>query len=585
MSYLVLALKYRPQNFDEIMGQEHITSLIKKSIEINRTAHAYLFSGPRGVGKTSCARILAKSINCQEGPTVTPCGGCSSCKEIANGTSFDVLEIDGASNRGIDEIRALRENVKFAPNYGRNKIYIVDEVHMLTTEAFNALLKTLEEPPEHVKFIFATTEPNKVPPTIISRCQRFDFKRISIKVLVEGLNQISEKEKYEINQDALYTIAKSAKGSLRDALSILDQLSVITDKSMEAVDVFTMLGLVETQYLFSLADALSKKDCISALEIIDNIIDKGKDAKQLMKDLIEHFRNLMVIKLGGKALGKLVDYPVALKKMLLEQCDGFSLKEIINTIDILIESQDTARITESVRMPMEVAFAKLTYTGEKLNSRGKVAAEVQTEPKISTNEPSAQKGSSVCISTNENDHKNMSAGVKLDSSPEQKKEQKLDRMQGKENYENPKVRDMSSDKTEGESRTLEAGGSAENRVGATTNGLLDLAKINGLWDTLTHKVSKKKMSVATYLQSAVPVEFKGSTLIIGFPKKCSFQKEALEMQTNIKLVEDVFYEELNVPIRVNYKLVDDFIPQEESGEVKETLDTFGGEVISRWHSE
>ncbi len=183
MSYLVLARKYRPQNFEELVGQDHITDLLRKSIESGRIAHAFLFCGPRGIGKTSCARILAKSLNCQNGPTLKPCGVCPACLEIANGNSFDVIEIDGASNRGIDEIRTLRENVKFAPSYGRYKIYIVDEVHMLTTEAFNALLKTLEEPPEHVKFIFATTEANKVPATILSRCQRFDFKRISLEII------------------------------------------------------------------------------------------------------------------------------------------------------------------------------------------------------------------------------------------------------------------------------------------------------------------------------------------------------------------------------------------------------------------
>src|SRR3989338_4165690 len=197
MSYLVLARKHRPGVFDEVIGQEHITELIKNAITAKRIAHAYLFCGPRGIGKTSCARILAKCLNCEKGPTLKPCGECAACKEIAKGTSFDVLEIDGASNRGIDEIRALRENVKFAPGYGRYKIYIVDEVHMLTTEAFNALLKTLEEPPEHVKFIFATTDINKVPETIISRCQRFDFKRVSIALTVQALEQIAQKEKID----------------------------------------------------------------------------------------------------------------------------------------------------------------------------------------------------------------------------------------------------------------------------------------------------------------------------------------------------------------------------------------------------
>ena len=210
MSYIVLARKHRPQNFDEVIGQEHITDLLKSAISSGRIGHAFLFCGPRGIGKTSCARILAKALNCQKGPSGKPCDACDSCLQIIKGNSFDVLEIDGASNRGIEEIRSLRENVKFAPSYGKYKIYIIDEVHMLTAEAFNALLKTLEEPPEHVKFIFATTSPNKVPSTIISRCQRFDFKRITLKIIAAMLTDIATKEKIQVDADALFAIAKAA---------------------------------------------------------------------------------------------------------------------------------------------------------------------------------------------------------------------------------------------------------------------------------------------------------------------------------------------------------------------------------------
>ena len=283
MSYLVLARKHRPTKFDEVVGQEHITELLKKAITSERLAHAFLFCGPRGIGKTSCARILAKSLNCKEGPTLKPCGVCPACKEIAAANSFDVLEIDGASNRGIDEMRTLRENAKFAPSYGKYKIYIIDEVHMLTTEAFNALLKTLEEPPEHVKFIFATTDPNKVPATIISRCQRYDFKRISLKGTVEALQDICKKEKFVVESDALYAIAKASQGSFRDALSILDQVSALSDRSIVSGDVCSMLGIVEVDRLFELTDALAAKDCLEVLKVFDSIIDSGKDIKQLAR--------------------------------------------------------------------------------------------------------------------------------------------------------------------------------------------------------------------------------------------------------------------------------------------------------------
>ena len=259
MSYIVLARKYRPQKFDELIGQEHITHLLKEAVSTKRLGSAYLFSGPRGVGKTSCARILAKSLNCKNGPTLSPCGTCPACIEIAEGRSFDVIEIDGASNRGIDEIRTLRENVKFAPSYGHFKIYIVDEVHMLTTEAFNALLKTLEEPPEHVKFIFATTAPSKVPATIISRCQRFDFRRIAIELTKKPLGTVCAKEKIKADDDALFAISKAASGSLRDALSILDQLGAMKERDIKMSDVTSMLGLVELELIFKLVDALADK--------------------------------------------------------------------------------------------------------------------------------------------------------------------------------------------------------------------------------------------------------------------------------------------------------------------------------------
>ncbi len=363
MSYLVLARKYRPQTFEELVGQNHITDILRKAIESGRIAHAFLFCGPRGIGKTSCARILAKSLNCKNGPTLKPCGTCPACLEITNSNSFDVIEIDGASNRGIDEIRTLRENVKFVPSYGRYKIYIVDEVHMLTTEAFNALLKTLEEPPEHVKFIFATTEVNKVPATILSRCQRFDFKRIPMEMTMANLKSICVKENLKADQEALFAIAKASQGSMRDALGILDQLSALTDKGIEAADVFSMLGMVEIDLLFELTDALIARSCLNALNTFNKIIEHGKDIKQLGKDLTEHFRHLMIVKVGQASLNALIDYPVAVKQRLQAQAEKITIAGILKAIDLFIEAQETAKVMETLRMPLEVAFAKLTYGG------------------------------------------------------------------------------------------------------------------------------------------------------------------------------------------------------------------------------
>lgn len=543
MSYLVLARKYRPQSFEEVIGQDHITGLIGKAIESNRIPHAYLFCGPRGIGKTSCARILAKSLNCAQGPTLKPCGECPACREIAAGTSFDVLEIDGASNRGIDEIRTLRENVKFAPSYGRYKIYIVDEVHMLTTEAFNALLKTLEEPPAHVKFILATTAPHKVPATIISRCQRFDFKRISVKTTVEAMEGIIKKEKLKADPDALYAIAKASDGSLRDALSILDQLSSLSEEGIKVDDVSAMLGVVETQFLFDVTDALSRKDCTAALELLERILDDGKDIKQLVKDLIEHFRNLMIVKVGGKTLGKMIDHPIAIKEMYLIQCRQFALQEILRAIDTLIEAQETARVTEFACMPLEVAFAKLTYLAEPVGSvvaessppcRGGFAPEIPSEFQGALKNEKGQ----------------------IDLTPE-----------------DPADREIS-----------EALDNA--RVSApAVEGALDLEQIKRCWDTLTHAVSREKMSVATYLQEGTPIGYKAGKVDVGFPKKCVFQKEALEDANNRRIVEKIFAEKLGVAVAVHYAILDDCGTNDEEEIVKNALQTFKGKVVSRWHNE
>jgi DNA polymerase-3 subunit gamma/tau len=597
MSYLVLARKYRPQIFADVIGQAHITDLLAKAILSGRIAHAYLFCGPRGIGKTSCARILAKSLNCEKGPTLQPCGQCTACCEIAKGSGFDVLEIDGASNRGIDEIRALRENVKFAPGYGRYKIYIVDEVHMLTAEAFNALLKTLEEPPAHVKFILATTAPHKVPATIISRCQRFDFKRISVEIIVNAMAAISRSENWEVEPDALYAIAKAADGSLRDALSILDQLGALSGEGVKAGDVFAMLGLVETDLLFELTEALGSKDCSNALEVLAKIMDKGKDVRQLNKDMIEHFRNLMVIKVGGKALGRLVDYPVAIKEMYLAQCQRFSLKEILEAIDILIDAQETARITETNRTPLEVAFAKITYRLEFLGGRTSSAlgghadtkvtlsAEQGSLPTVSmpTEEPRQAAGSSsAAILKNNKGEVVISSDDVAEAMPEVSGADVLGGTQTLANSPLPHL--CNKEGARGSSLSAETVRIKEHGDPVRVDAL-DIEKIKRCWDTLTHAVSREKMSVATYLQEGSPIVFKDSKLVVGFPKKCAFQREALEDKGNIQIVERIFSEKLGVAVIVRYEIVDAYEPQEEETLVKKTLETFQGKVVSRWHNE
>lgn len=367
MTYTLFALKWRPQNFNEIIGQAHIVAILKNAIQKNRLAHAYLFTGPKGVGKTSTARILAKALNCKNGPTINPCLKCAACIEINESRNFDVIEIDGASNRGIDEVRTLRENVKFAPTQGKFKIYIIDEVHMLTTEAFNALLKTLEEPPEFVKFIFATTQPHKVIPTVLSRCQRLDFRRISLMEIITQIERIAKEEKINVDKEVLFAIAKSSDGSLRDAESILDQLASFSKDKVSLKDVITVLGLVEQEALFAITDKIIQKDAKSALGLLNNLIDDGKDVGVFLTNFIEHFRNLMIAKVT-RGDSKLIDMPREVCEMLLRQSEAFSLEEIFSVFNTLVATQEMSKRLDSLRIPLEINLVKLVHDKKSSNS-------------------------------------------------------------------------------------------------------------------------------------------------------------------------------------------------------------------------
>jgi DNA polymerase-3 subunit gamma/tau len=331
MSYVVLARKWRPQTFDDVVGQEHITTTLKNAIESDRLAHAYLFVGPRGIGKTSTARILAKALACEKGPGPEPCNACTTCAEITAGNNMDVIEIDAASSSRVEDVRELRDNVRFAPVRSRFKMYIIDEVHMLSPAAFNALLKTLEEPPSHTKFVLATTEIQKVPATIISRCQRFDFRRISGSDILDRLKRICADEKIEFEEDALFAVSKSVEGSLRDAESILDQLITFCDSKITYKDVESVLGLVDWRVFHDLCSALRDGKVARELEIVDDIASAGKDLGQFTRDLVSYFRHLLVCRVTGS--DKLVSMPADERAKLAALADRFTVSELLALVE------------------------------------------------------------------------------------------------------------------------------------------------------------------------------------------------------------------------------------------------------------
>jgi len=360
VSYQVFARKYRPQTFDDLVGQAHVTRTLKNAVEQNRLAHAYLFVGPRGIGKTSTARILAKALNCVNGPTVSPCGVCDSCKEIAAGNSLDVLEIDGASNNGVEQVRELRDNVRYAPSKGHFKIYIIDEVHMLTSAAFNALLKTLEEPPPHVKFIFATTEPQKVLPTILSRCQRFDLHRIPANLIAKHLQFIAGKEKITLDPAAAHAIAKGADGGLRDAESMLDQLVAFCGENIAEPDVLSVFGFTSEQTVANFTDKILRGETPAALELLHTEAENGKDMMKLMSDLISYLRDLLVGKVKPDALAD--DLNPELQKSLQTQAGMIETDRLLELIDQFAAAEGRMKWAPNKRLHFEVAVIKAIQT-------------------------------------------------------------------------------------------------------------------------------------------------------------------------------------------------------------------------------
>lgn len=371
MDYPVSARKYRPGTFGEVLGQPHVVQTLVNAITGRRIAQAFLFSGTRGVGKTTVARILAKALNCEHGPTSNPCDTCPNCLEITQGTSMDVIEIDGASNTGVDDVRQIRENVKFVPFRGKYRVYIIDEVHMLSNSAFNALLKTLEEPPPHVVFIFATTEIHKIPLTILSRCQHYNFRRIPRSEMIHRLRHVAEREGIAVGDQSLATIARASEGSLRDALSLLDQAVAFCGRTVSQASLETLLGAVPQEHVRSLIDAIIHHDSAAAVGVVANLLDQGHDLRAYCADVVEHIRNMLVAaavpassSLGGagdlKVLKGLIELSEEAIRQVIADAQVFSFEHLQDLFRIFSQAEDALRLSAHRRFVLEVAAIRAT---------------------------------------------------------------------------------------------------------------------------------------------------------------------------------------------------------------------------------
>ena len=358
MSYQAIARKYRPQTFGELIGQEAVVRTLTNAIGNDKVSHAYIFSGTRGVGKTTTARILAKALNCEKGPTTKPCGKCPPCTEIAAAGAVDVIEIDAASNRGIDEIRELRENVRYLPARDRSKVFIIDEVHMLTTEAFNALLKTLEEPPERVVFILATTEPHKIPATIQSRCQSFHFRTVSFAEILARLEAVAQAEGVKIEPEALAILARGGEGSLRDALSLLDQAIAYSGKKISTEPVRELLGVVGHEYLDRLVDGIASQSSEKVLALVDELVRDGHNLQHFCREALRHIRNLMLVKVGGEAAA-LVEAAGEESGRLQEAAGPFAEEDLLRYFNTLLKTEGELRYAPQPRLHLELGLLKL----------------------------------------------------------------------------------------------------------------------------------------------------------------------------------------------------------------------------------
>ncbi|MCL5257347.1 MAG: DNA polymerase III subunit gamma/tau [Chloroflexi bacterium] len=513
-----LYLKWRSQTFDDVIAQEHVTRTLKNAVKLGQVSHAYLFCGPRGTGKTSTARILAKAVNCESEADDKPCNKCRSCISISQGRAMDLIEIDAASNRGIDDVRELREKVRFLPAEAKRKVYIIDEVHMMTSEAFNALLKTLEEPPERAMFILATTEAHKVPPTIVSRCQRFDFRPIPLRATVDRLQHICQAESLNISTETLELIARHATGSLRDAVSLLDQLAVYNDGVITPDTAYAILGATTIERVEQFVDALAKRDMAEGIHMVNEVVNDGADLRQFNKEVVDYLRDLLLLKASPRETTNIDLSPEALSR-LRSRAEMLSLEEIFRLINIFSGNDVALKMGRYAQLPLEMGVVDFVLGGSGTARRDSstVSAAARTETRTPVKRDSAPPRLQVVPPP-------PAQPIRAEASPASE----AGNTEPSKGGETPKTR---------QETVHTAPAEAETEQDQAIDLDPELARAVDLWPRILEDIRPLNRSVEALLKDCAPVAMEGSFLVLGF--QYEFHKTKIEDIRNRSIVESV----------------------------------------------
>ncbi len=545
MSYKAIYRKFRPTKFSDVLGQEHITTILKNQIINENIAHAYLFSGTRGTGKTSTARIFARAINCI-GEDI-PCNECEICKGILDESVMDIIEIDAASNNSVEDIRELRENSKYPPSTCKYKVYIIDEVHMLSKGAFNALLKVLEEPPEHLIFILATTEPEKLPATIISRCQRYDFKRVSVENIVKNMEDIAEKVDVKIDTKALELIARNSDGAMRDALSILDQCLSFSQDVITYDYVISILGIVNNDLMFSIVNDIIDGDTENVLDSLDEVIEDGIDIKQFIKDMIVHFRNLMVAKTSGN-LENSIDGTEEFILEIKTQVKKIELEKIITLLNILADTENKCKWSSQPRIILEVDLIKMMKLPSALDVESLIDRIDKLETQIS------------------------SGNINVTQQPSRNQSSRSQKISEKKEGKTATHKEVNKEAASNEPETRNIG----------INEDVDFETIKAKWSEILNVIKTKKIALHALMIEGNPLTFRNSVLTVGFKEGFGFHRDALNKEENKESIEKLIESALNTKIELklvmeNNPVVDE--NQEKEDLVKDVIDVFGEDLV------